>query len=121
MTTFDENGFAEPGSVYFQLKASESLRTIGTAYVFDVDIRDYNLWIHEEMPVILVVYDARRRKAFWVAIQEYFDDEMTRQPRMGARSVRLRIPKNHAVNRRAIQKMRELKWSMQRPVLGVLS
>src|SRR5262245_20960876 len=53
MRTFDEMGFVEPGVVYFQLKASETLQAVGTDFVFDVDICDYNLWRQEEMPVVL--------------------------------------------------------------------
>src|SRR6266404_7953152 len=49
LRTFDEAGYAEPGLVYIQLKAAESLQAVGSEYVFDVDIRDYHLWIDEEM------------------------------------------------------------------------
>src|SRR5258708_7854542 len=61
MRTFDEDGYIEPGPVYFQLKAGESLDAVGSAYVYDVDIRDYHLWTQEEMPVFLVLFDASRR------------------------------------------------------------
>jgi hypothetical protein len=36
--TYDERGYIEPDSVYFQLKAAESLAAVGSAYVFDLDI-----------------------------------------------------------------------------------
>src|SRR5437016_5538652 len=51
--TFDEQGYPEPGSIYFQLKAAETLIEVGTDFVYDVDIRDYNLWTWEKTPVIL--------------------------------------------------------------------
>lgn len=41
--TYDDRGYIEPGSMFSQLKAAESLKAIGTNYVFDLDIRDYNL------------------------------------------------------------------------------
>lgn len=47
MMTFDEDGYAEPGLLLFQVKASQRLTTSGADYVFDIDIRDYNLWIGE--------------------------------------------------------------------------
>src|SRR5271168_613089 len=50
--TFDERGYPEPGLIYFQFKAMETLGESGNDYVYDLDIRDYNLWILEEMPVI---------------------------------------------------------------------
>lgn len=46
--TFDERGFVEPGAIYFQFKAMEALSEIGLDFVFDLDIRDYNLWMREE-------------------------------------------------------------------------
>ena len=58
LTTFDSQGFAEAGLVLLQLKASENLAEVGGFYSFDLDIRDYNLWRAERMPVILVLYDA---------------------------------------------------------------
>jgi hypothetical protein len=111
MTTFDELGYVEPGSVYFQFKAMETLDESGTDYVYDLDIRDYNLWIREKMPVIVILFDATRRRAYWLAVQQYFSLDGTRQPKKGANRVRIRVPRRQAVNRRAIGKMRELKWS----------
>jgi hypothetical protein len=121
MNTFDEVGYAEPGPIYFQLKAAESLQALGSAYVFDVDIRDYNLWMHEEMPVVLILFDASRRKAYWLSVQRYFDEDVARQPKKKVKTVRVRVPKRQAVNRLAIKRMRELKHWMQGPNLGVPS
>src|SRR5713101_3459650 len=56
MSTFDEQGYVEPGSIYFQFKAKESLDESETHFVYDVDIRDYNLWIREKMPVIFILF-----------------------------------------------------------------
>jgi hypothetical protein len=107
--TFDEQGYTEPGSVYFQFKASESLYVVGTDYVFDLDIRDYNLWMFEKMPVILVLFDASRKRAYWLAIQSYFREDAARRPKQGAKTVRVRVPMHQAVHRRAIAKMRDFK------------
>src|ERR671931_403241 len=49
--TYDQQGYLEPGSVYIRLKATETLQAVGLDYVFDLDIRDFNLWMLEEMPV----------------------------------------------------------------------
>src|SRR4051812_6576759 len=55
--TYDAQGYLEPGVIFLQLKASESLKKSGAAYVFDLDIRDYHLWITENYPVFLVLFD----------------------------------------------------------------
>src|SRR6476661_7796379 len=71
--TFDEQGFIEPGTVYFQFKAMEKLKKIGSSYIFDLDIRDYNLWMWEEEPVILILFDATEHRAFWLPVRRYFE------------------------------------------------
>ncbi|MCI0642467.1 MAG: DUF4365 domain-containing protein [Gemmataceae bacterium] len=109
MNTFDEQGYAEPGSVYFQIKAEETPKVKGRVCVFDLDIRDYNLWIREKMPVILVLYDASAKRAYWLAIQQHFSTDVARQPTKGAKSVRVRVPKSQLMNVRAITIIRELK------------
>jgi hypothetical protein len=107
--TFDEQGYAEPGLVSLQLKAAETLQAVGSDYVFDVDVRDYNLWIRERWPVILVLFDASRRRAYWLDIQNYFSEDVTRKPEKGAKEVRVHVPTRQAVNRRSIAKMRDRK------------
>ena len=118
MTTFDEAGYIEPGLVYFQLKASESLRRVRGCYVFDLDIRDHNLWVQEKMPVILVLFDASRRRAYWLAVQNYFRDNEARRPKKRAKTVRVRVPRRQIVNQRAVAFWRDLKWQAIRLAQG---
>src|SRR5262249_15104063 len=116
--TFDEQGYSEPDYVSLQLKAAESLQADGADYVYDVDIRDHNLWMLETMPVILILFDAPRRRAFWVSVQHYFREGPGEPPKKGARTVRIRVPARQVVNRRAIAKMRDLKWEARQRVRG---
>src|SRR5205085_2337634 len=95
--TYDEQGYAEPGLVCLQLKAREALQTVGADYVFDLDIRDYNLWVLEESPVILILFDVSRRRAYWLDVHGYFDQDKARLPKKGAKSVRVRVPKRQVV------------------------
>jgi hypothetical protein len=90
MTTFDPEGFTEPGLVLFQLKASDNLSPSGEFYSYDLDIRDYNLWRVEDMPVILILYDATNKKAYWLDVQEYFVEDAARRPKRGAKTIRVR-------------------------------
>ena len=115
LTTFDGEGFAEPGLVLLQLKASENLAESGGFYSFDLDVRDYNLWRVEDMPVILVLYDATRRKAYWLHVQGYFQDDSSRQPRKGAKTIRVRVPRSQVLNRRAVKVSRNLKAEAMLP------
>jgi hypothetical protein len=116
--TFNERGYAEPGMVYLQVKASEKLQGSGTDYLFDVDVRDYNLWMGELMPVFLILFDASRRRAFWMDFQKYFAEESTRRPKWGARTVRVRVSARQALNRRAVARMRTAKQVVLRSLKG---
>ncbi len=93
---------------YIQGKAAEELKESGTNYVFDLDIRDYNLWMLELMPVVLVLYDASRRKAYWLHVQDYFRRNFDRRPRMSAKTVRVSVTKRRVFNRRAVASLREI-------------
>jgi Domain of unknown function (DUF4365) len=107
MRTFDEQGYIEPGAIYFQFKAMETLHESGVDFVFDLDTRDYK--IREELPVILILFDANSRRAFWLPIQRYFEQDETRRPKKGTKTVRVRVPKQQVVNRRAIANMCHLR------------
>jgi hypothetical protein len=107
--TYDDQGYAEPGVAFLQLKASETLTQSGSHYVYDLDIRDYNLWMVENIPVFLILFDARRRRAYWLHIQPYFRNDVSRQPRKGARTVRVDVSGRQTISRRGVATMRELK------------
>ena len=107
--TYDGQGYAEPGVAFLQLKASESFTQSGSGYAFDLDIRDYNLWMVENSPVFLVLFDARRRRAYWLHVQPHFRNDASRQPRQGAKTVRVVVSRRRAISRRGVARMRELK------------
>lgn len=108
MFTYDEDGYVEPDFVAIQLKAAESIHAVGSDYVYDLDIRDFNLWMLEELPVVLILFDASRRRAYWLDVHSYFLGDVAR-PRKGAKTVRVHVRMSQPVNRRAIAKMRDLK------------
>jgi hypothetical protein len=107
VATFDEQGYAEPGLVLLQFKAAESLDE-GLHFAFDIDVRDYNLWMMEELPVLLVLYDAGRRKAYWVCVQTYFE-RTGQQPRRGAKTIRALVPRRQLLSRRGINLIQAMK------------
>src|SRR5438552_1986827 len=114
MVTYDRRGYVEPDLVYFQVKASEDLKSVAGSYVYDIDIRDHNLWMHEQLPVTLVLYDATHRRAYWQDIQEYFRPDEVRQPRKGAKWVRVKIPERQAMDGDAIAELRRRKSKGER-------
>lgn len=110
MVTFDAEGYLEPGLTYFQIKASDRLTKVGRDYIFDLDIRDYNLWIYEQTQVILVLYDAIHRRAYWLDVRRYFAENEGCRPSVGARFVRVRIPQRRRLTRRTIAYLRRQKF-----------
>jgi hypothetical protein len=107
--TYDEHGYVEPGLAFLQLKAATTLKESGSAFVFDLDVRDYHLWVRENYPVFLILFDAARRRGYWVHVQTYFSSDLSRRPKRGAKSVRVRAPKRQTISRRAIGQMRDIK------------
>src|SRR5262249_28551164 len=120
LCTYDEKGYAEEDLVYLQLKASETLNRSGDGLVFDIDIRDYRLWTAQMMPVILILFDGSKRRAYWLYVQRYFAEEPSRKPRPHAKTVRIRVPRRQLLNRAAIRKMREFKQRIQEQLEGVI-
>ena len=114
MFTYDDRGYAETNFVSIQLKAAEALHAVDSDFVYDVDIRDYNLWMMDRMPVILILFDASRRRAYWLAIQLYFGENRDRRPNKGTKTVRVRVPRRQPVNRRAVATWRDLKQGTKR-------
>lgn len=108
VTTFDEQGYTEPGVVFLQLKASDALASSGENDAYDLDIRDYNLWKHENQPVFIVLYDAVKRRAYWLHVQSFFASAAHR-PQKGAKTVRVLVPKRHVLNAAAVARVRALK------------
>lgn len=117
MMTFNEEGYSEPGLIFFQLKASDTLGGNEKDYWYDIDIKHYNLWKHESLPVILVLFNAIKRRAYWIHVQSYFKDP-ARQPKKGTRTVRVRIPFRQVFNRHSVIKIRATKQPASLRITG---
>jgi hypothetical protein len=113
MHTFNERGEIESGHVFFQLKATDQLNILkdGETISLRVERVDVQLWQREAMPVILVMYDGRKDKAYWLYVQHYleernvsFEDLSLEQDR-----VTIRMPMANRLNRGAIEKFREFR------------
>jgi len=74
LLTFNREGEVEAGRIFLQLKASDRLRlrSAQKTFSFRLDRRDLVHWMAQEMPVILIVFDARKDMAYWLYVQSYF-------------------------------------------------
>jgi len=102
--TYDENGELEPGQILVQLKATDDLDVLkdGMTISFPMDRRDLKVWLRELSPVIFVVYDAQRKRAWWLHVQKYFESLPTKDLFTRTTSIRVHIPISNRIDRRAI-------------------
>jgi Domain of unknown function (DUF4365) len=107
MTTFNRSGEIETGEVRFQLKATDSLETVSrrNAIAIRVEWRDVIYWLNERMPVILVVYDAKKDRAWWLNVQANVREESIRKRRATPIRLTLHLPLGNVLNPAAIREI----------------
>jgi hypothetical protein len=108
--TYDEDGYIENDVIRIQLKATDRLEKMrrGDSIGIDIDVRHYELWKDELMPVFLVLYDAQERKAYWVHVQDYFATPSFK-PKRGAKTFRLYLPVANEFTEQTVDEMRARK------------
>jgi len=99
--------------VFLQLKATDNLLRTPRGIAVTVDVRDYELWTNELMPVFLVIYDGISRKAYWLDVQSYFPADPARRPRPGAKTVRVFVPEKNKVGLAFVHYARGRKAAVQ--------
>lgn len=111
VSTYDDDGYVEAGFILLQLKATDVVDTTRYApYIrFTISTKDHRLWMEEGYPVFLIVYDATNRKAYWLYLQKYFQDDESRGPKAGATTVTVRIPAANELSEATIDYMRARK------------
>ncbi len=119
MWTYNLRREIESGITYFQVKATDSLPMLkdGKTISWPVDRRDLRLWLKDAYPVILVVYDAARDRAYWLYVQAYFIDRSTADLFTGGEMINVHVPTKNRINRRSIQEIAEY----QRRIRGQLT
>jgi hypothetical protein len=68
-----------------------------------VERADLRAWLAEPWPVILIAYDAAVDTAFWLYVQEHFQQRPRFNPNRGSAEVTIRIPRTNVVNTAALQ------------------
>lgn len=103
--TYTAAGKAENGLIGLQLKATDSLqlRKDRRAVIVRVERAHLLSWLNEAFPVILIVYDAVRERAYWLYIQgELEGGRVFRMQRKGE-TISLHLPIRHVVNEAAMR------------------
>jgi hypothetical protein len=113
LITYTQDGEIENGKIYVQMKATDSVKTgvRDEVVFFTLDKRDVRLWVSEIDPVILVLFDAIRRKAYWVHIQDYFS-VYDFNSNLEAKTINIHIPVQQTISLTAIKKIANIKHNV---------
>jgi len=105
MDTYDANGEVENGRVTFQLKATDSLKRSADGAVVRIRLewRDLLFWLNELQPVILVLYDARDDKSYWLYVQEYFRRQPWKERAGRTTTVTVGVPASNILDEAAVR------------------
>jgi hypothetical protein len=118
LSTYDYKGSAtyelgeiENGCVYLQLKATDKLTLLqdGQTISFEIKRQHAELWLHETMPVVLVVYDVPEETAYWLYVQRYLKAPSFSMPPNEQQGVTLHLSKSDVLDEAAIDRFRGYK------------
>lgn len=106
MFTYNQSGEVESGRVLFQVKATDDLKLLadGSTISFRIERSDLKRWLREPDPLILVVYDGKHDRAFWLYVQAYFEVKRRMDLFTSPGRVTVHIPMANRLNQRAINR-----------------
>ena len=106
LCTYSDEGELENGNIYVQLKATDNIRLTGNgqSVSFALKKKDLNTWLSEPLPVILIVYDAAGNCAYWLYIQEYFENIRDSDIKKVKKYQSVSIPVRNRVSRDSVRK-----------------
>jgi hypothetical protein len=111
MTTFNRRGEIENGDVRFQIKATDSITIVSgsSSVAVRVQWRDMLYWLNEPLPVILVAYDGKTDRAWWLHLQESLRAEGRIALARKSAKLTLNIPLANVLDGKAIREFRKLR------------
>ncbi len=116
VASYNKTGEIEPGLVYVQVKAADRLPWLagGKEVSWRVSRRDLRLWLREAYPVVLVVYEGRTGRAYWLAVQDHFAGRHTADLFAAGEWIHVHIPAAQRLNRQAVRRIAERKNELHR-------
>jgi Domain of unknown function (DUF4365) len=112
--TFNDNGEIESNSIFIQLKSTDNLKLSGkeqNSIIFDLSIRDLELWLLGKEMMLLIVYDAQLEQAFFVDLRVYFSQNKEALINVN-KFVRVYIPNKNILNPTSVKELRTIKNSV---------
>jgi Domain of unknown function (DUF4365) len=104
--TYGPEGEPENGEVFLQVKATDHLQVLSEEEVIPCRVRQADLrsWLGEPMPVILILYDAKADRAYWLYVQAYFENLIDFNLGKAGAEITVRIPRRNALSRAAMKR-----------------
>ena len=111
LTTFNRRGEIENGDVRLQIKATDSIKLTSARDAIGVRLewRDLVYWLNEPLPVILVVYDAKADRAWWLYLQETLRARGRQVPSRAVASLTVNVPLANVLDAQAVRRFRKFR------------
>jgi hypothetical protein len=103
----------ENGWIEFQVKATDSPRFVdrGNSITCVVEMAHVRYWYWEvDHPFILVLYEVKKHRAFWIDIQAYLDDQRIED----SQTLSIRIPTRNKLTLNAVDRFRTMSLARKR-------
>jgi hypothetical protein len=108
--TFNRRGEVEASRIFFQLKAMDRSKLLtGGAVSCRVERVDLLHWLEEPLPVVLVLYDAKADKGYWLYVQRYFATFADFDPAHCGERVSVAIPGTNVLDRKVLRELARAK------------
>lgn len=104
--TYDHHGETENAWIPMQIKATDRIRFAGHRQFVSIRVERAHLrsWLVELYPIILIVYDAQKDRAYWLYLQAHFGLRRFAVS-SGTGKVTIRIPVSQFLNQAAITRI----------------
>jgi hypothetical protein len=121
MDTYNVNCGVENGRIAFQLKATDTLMRLadGESISVRLEWRDLLFWLNELNPIILVLYDAQKDRAYWLYVQKYFRRRRWAKRAGKATTVTVHVPTTNVLDESAIRLLARFRDERQPTKCGV--
>jgi hypothetical protein len=105
LKTYNKDGEREPGDISIQVKATDGLilRKGQTAFGFRIERSHLLWWLSEFEPVLLIVFDAKAQRAYWLCIQGYFAALENFNFFAAGKTITVQVPIRNRLNSRAMR------------------
>jgi hypothetical protein len=108
--TFNENGEIEQSFILMQLKSTDNLQKSenGDKILFDLSVRDLELWLSGREVMVLIIYDVLNEKAFFIEMKDYFEKNIASLKNV-RKFVRIYISTKNILTQNSIFELRKIK------------